>query len=338
MARTTLKEVAQEAGVSVMTASLVLRRQGRISEATRARVLEIARRLDYHPDPALSALVHYRSRGRPKQFRSTLAFLTGLETEGAWRGREYLVEYHRGAQDRAEQLGYGLDVIWMRASGMSGPRLSRILDNRGIRGVMVAPMETEHVRIELDWERFCTVSLCRNLIQPKINTVDHNHRQSMEEAFEQLWARGYRRPGFVGLQQAEAMNGWMFTATLAGLRKRYRLRSAVPDLMVDRWDFAVLQGWVERYRPDVVLSQSGYPYLWMGQAGIRVPEEMGFIHFEAHEGGVTTGISQEFRNVGVVAVDLLHLELMRDERGVPQIRQSVAIDGFWVEGQTLRPP
>ncbi|MFQ3577407.1 MAG: hypothetical protein SNJ52_00130, partial [Verrucomicrobiia bacterium] len=154
----------------------------------------------------------------------------------------------------------------------------------------------------------------------------------------QLIARGYRSPGFISLKVSESMNGWVFTSTLAAIRKRRRreLDRPVPDLLLDNWDYPRLRRWYEKYRPDVLVSQFGYPYLWMLEEGIAVPGETGFLHLEATESLLTSGICQRFAEVGVAAVDLVHLELLRDERGIPRIRQSIEIDGCWIEGRTLR--
>ncbi|WP_020576813.1 LacI family DNA-binding transcriptional regulator [Actinopolymorpha alba] len=56
-----LADVAAAAGVSVSTVSKILKGDGRASAATRARVLETARRLDFRPNPLAQSFVTGRS-------------------------------------------------------------------------------------------------------------------------------------------------------------------------------------------------------------------------------------------------------------------------------------
>ena len=50
--RTTIRDVAQEEGVSLTTVSHALTGYKDVSEKTRQKVMEVARRLDYMPDEA----------------------------------------------------------------------------------------------------------------------------------------------------------------------------------------------------------------------------------------------------------------------------------------------
>ena len=54
--KVTIRDVAQEAGVSLGTASRALNRTGRVSEATIAAVTKVARRLGYEPDVVARSL------------------------------------------------------------------------------------------------------------------------------------------------------------------------------------------------------------------------------------------------------------------------------------------
>src|SRR5690625_7430977 len=53
----TIHDVAREAGVSIATVSRSLNGRARVSEKTRARVLEVAAALEFHPNRAARGLV-----------------------------------------------------------------------------------------------------------------------------------------------------------------------------------------------------------------------------------------------------------------------------------------
>lgn len=63
MSRITVKTIADRAGVSVGTVDRALNNRGRISEATRQRIIEIAEEMGYRPNKAASAL------GRQRELR-----------------------------------------------------------------------------------------------------------------------------------------------------------------------------------------------------------------------------------------------------------------------------
>ena len=50
---TTIKDVAEKAGVSISTASYALNNHPNVSAKTRAKILEVAKELNYYPNAAL---------------------------------------------------------------------------------------------------------------------------------------------------------------------------------------------------------------------------------------------------------------------------------------------
>src|ERR1700747_1624194 len=58
---TTMKDIARDLGVSVVTVSKVLRNHSDISTETRKRVLRRMKELNYHPNPAARALLTGRT-------------------------------------------------------------------------------------------------------------------------------------------------------------------------------------------------------------------------------------------------------------------------------------
>jgi len=59
--KVTLEDIAQKAGVSVPTVSQTLAGKGRISQATRERILQVVEELTYQPDPAAQSLARRRA-------------------------------------------------------------------------------------------------------------------------------------------------------------------------------------------------------------------------------------------------------------------------------------
>jgi DNA-binding LacI/PurR family transcriptional regulator len=337
MKRITLREIANSAGVSVMTVSLALRDQGRLSSAMRRKVKRLAAKLKYRPDPALSALMTYRHERQTVRDYRTLAFVTNFPTADGWKREVFTNMYFKGACDRALELGYKVDPFWMSQPGMTPQRTAQILESRGIKGLLIAPVPAKIGSVTLDWNRFCAVSLCRNLASPHINVVDHNHYQSMTMTYHELRKRGYSRIGYAITDYSEEIAGRLWLATcFMEQNRRGRNEAAVEPFVSRRWELKDFAAWLKRTRPDVVVSPHIKVHSWLADLGLEMPRDIGFVWLEVEPERGIAGVWQHFENVGIAAVDLLHLELMRSAYGVPSVRQTIGIDGTWYEGKTLR--
>ncbi|MDZ7384624.1 MAG: LacI family transcriptional regulator [candidate division KSB1 bacterium] len=94
----TIKDVARHAGVAVSTVSLVINRKGKVSPATRARVLQAVAELNYHPHRSARGLVTRRSGNlgfilTKNRFSRAEPFYTRvfLGTEFEARGQDYYI-------------------------------------------------------------------------------------------------------------------------------------------------------------------------------------------------------------------------------------------------------
>jgi len=94
--RYTIKDIAEQSGVSLSTVSLVLNDNPRISQSTRARVLKTIERLGYQPNRMARALAWRHTR--------TLAVLVP-QLRHAFAD-VYFGEIVSGIYDRASRLGY----------------------------------------------------------------------------------------------------------------------------------------------------------------------------------------------------------------------------------------
>src|SRR3954466_4889457 len=73
------KDIAEQAGVSLMTVSLALRNSPRISAATRARVRRIADQLGYTADPKIADMMNYLRQRRVVKSQPVIALINARE-------------------------------------------------------------------------------------------------------------------------------------------------------------------------------------------------------------------------------------------------------------------
>ncbi len=337
--RTTLRDVARLADCHYSTVSLALRNHPRITPATRIKIQAAARKLGCAPDAMLTALAAYRTTRAPLTSHPPIAWLTNHRTRDGWR--QYTpchLDYFEGASGRARERGYKLEAFWLAEPGMNGRRMADILRTRGVNGVLLPPQE-EVCTIDFDWASFATVTFGHTLLRPRLHLVANHEYRTMGILFAELKHRNYRDIGLVALREHDARvdHNWL----AAYLIEQHRLGHGrkLPALIVDRWSDDTLLEWVERHRPEVIVTKLPEVLACLQRAGYRVPEDMGVAFHSLHER--TEGLSGTKKNsfqIGVMAVDVLVDMLHRNERGAPANPQLVMIEGSWVEGRTLRPP
>lgn len=97
----TIKEIAQKAGVSIGTVDRVLHNRGMVNAQTKERILAVMKELDYHPNLAAKGLA-----ARKKKLK--LCFMIP-ETEG----HPFFKDIRFAAEKKAEELEqYGVQVIF----------------------------------------------------------------------------------------------------------------------------------------------------------------------------------------------------------------------------------
>ena len=125
--KVTLREIAQEAGVSVSAVSLVLNnRPCRVSDAARARIKEVARKKRYIPNQIARSLVTKRS--------NTLGLIVPNITS------RYFSSIARDIELRAREQGYTLFIMNSgegEDSAALDAELLQLLINRGADGIFL---------------------------------------------------------------------------------------------------------------------------------------------------------------------------------------------------------
>jgi LacI family transcriptional regulator len=325
-----------------MTASRALREGTVVAEATRARVRAEAERLGYRPDPFLAGLSEHRRRGGGAWRRATLAYVTqyAAGTKFArWRKWPVYRGFFDGAKARAEALGYGLEEFSVSAAG-TRTRAERVLANRGYAGLLMAPADSAAGYTRLGLDEFPVVALGYSLRKPRLHHAVSNHYRAVQDVLHEVKKRGYRRPGLAVSRQRDARSMHRWTASFRSWQELYLPASRrVPVCLVDDTEMdAAMPAWFARERPDVVLTVTSAEREVLVRAGWSFPRDAGYaaLSLQPGEAGVCAGFSEEPSAVGASAVDLLHLLILRNERGVPEGPLGLLVDGRWHDGPTLR--
>ncbi len=334
-------DVAQLARVHVSTVSLALRDNPSIPPETRARVRRIADQIGYRPNPLVSALMAFRRSARSGPRHTTIAYVTSSQPTTAWRESRTLRDQLSGAQERALAHGYAIEEFPLYAPGVTPARFNRVLRNRGILGLIIAPLRTDSDTLPIQWAHFAAVAMAFTLRHPSIPHVGNDHNQSIRLAIAECRQRGYHR---IGLALPRTVMERVEAQWLAG----YLVEHAYPErqttlapLLAEPLTERSFLRWFHAQQPDVVLT-GGDPQSvigWLKRGGLRVPGDVGVVSLDLHvRDGSVAGIDQHSEELGAAVVDHLIERLHRNERGTLARTTRLHVMGEWHEGATLRPP
>lgn len=331
----TMKQVAAAAGVHPSTVSLALRAHPSIPPATCRRIQQVARRLGYVRNPAVSALMSNLRRREATPAGSVLAYLNAWQNRGHMRADRSLGPIFRGAEARAAELGFRLEEIWTKEPRLSAARLRSILVHRGIEGVIVGPMQAQHGHLSLDLSPFACSAVGFSLWRPDLHRASPNYAACLTLAVRQLRHRGYRRIAFF---EPVASDKWLYHQWVAGylVCQHAGLTERLPPHVWSQWDLAETRAWIAQHQPDAILS----PQPWVGEILLREkliapagPLAFALLNWRDDHPRFS-GIDQNLENVGATAVELAVEGIHLNRRGAPLSPKVVQTPGRWVEAES----
>jgi len=337
MSRVTLKEIARLAGVSTITASRALRNLTNVAPDTRQRIQKIAEAQGYVPDPALQALVAYRTnqQGAPKN-PPTLALLH-LESESSPSAEWTHAITISGAWHEAERLGYRIDELHLGTTEKQQSRTREILLARGIRGILFPPgIIPQKLYINLD--AFSCVLMNHGIQKTGFHAVQCDPYQLTLLAVEELLKHGARRLLFMGGSPSERPSSFRALGAFSQAKHLF------PDLsftttVYDR-DLAEFIPWCRKKKPDAVLSVLGQEHFnLLRQAGFQPGKTIRCMGINLqHPPEDIASVSADNHAVGQASLRKLHDMLLHDNYGPPEHRQVIHIQGKLLNESALISP
>lgn len=314
--RTSLKDLARELGVSIATVSRALRSSPEIGLEMQAKVKELAKRLNYRPNPFAQSL-------RKEAPRVIGVVVPNLVTH-------YYSAVLDGIEQEAKKEGYS--VISANTHENSEAEVKAI-DNfisLHVEGIIacLAQDTTDYSHFEeISSMGIPLVFFGRTCLSDKFSCVMANGDEAAQEATQHLLDTGSRRIAFIGGPNHLDMVKRRKHGYLEALREN-RIpieRELVVCEKIDYdWALEATTKLLEmENRPDAILAFNDIitfaAFTAIKERGLRIPEDVALIGFtdDAHAAYVTprmSAIEDQSRLMGVTACQLLLKNIAGDQK------------------------
>ncbi len=177
---TTIRDIARLARVSVSTASLAINGDERVTAATRERILEAARQLDYHPSHVARSL----SSGRTW----SLHLLNPMGRAGASSG--FFTRFVYGLHEEVHKLDFTLALSVLDDEQDALEELDKLIRERRADGVILMNLKEDECLLARLLESGFPHILLGHSNREEVNSVDSDNEAVARDATRHLLASG----------------------------------------------------------------------------------------------------------------------------------------------------
>jgi len=296
MTKINILDVAKEAGVHRSTVSRALTGSGPVSEENRQRVLDAAKKLNYHPNTVAGQLKSKR--------RNTWGFLSfWYSTPNS--SDAYYSKALGGLLDAANQVGHRLLLQNVVGRFDQNEDCLRFCHDSQLGGVVILAPRTEEAGLkELKRLSIPAVILAYRPRDPELNFVDLDNVKGATLAVAHLAGRGHKRIGFIGGELELSANardrydGYVQSMKAAGLSlDKGLVRHGTFDPQFAVGAARELLSYPKDQRPSAIFCatdmMAGSVISTATGLGLKVPRDLAVVGFDDnHEvqvpGGLTT--------------------------------------------------
>jgi len=311
--RMTIRDVAEQAGVSLGTASNVLNRPDRVAPATRERVLEVIERLGF----VRSSAAHQMRSGNSQCFGAVV-----LDA-----ANPFATETVRGLEDVVHEHGCAVYVCSTDGSPDREARYLRLLEEQRVQGILITPATRSIRHLQTLRDRGTLVVLLdRRSADGDVCSVSVDHAHGGELAADHLFELGHRRIAFINgplhlSQCAERRRGMRRAAREAGFDADESIVEYTIDPLtsLEQAERHVDELLALEDRPTAVVcvnDQIAFTVLRaLAQRRVRVPRDISVVGYDDVEFAAMltpalTSIRQPKYEVGRAAAELLLAETL----------------------------
>jgi LacI family transcriptional regulator len=230
-----------------------------------------------------------------------------------------------------------VDKFWLRMSNLRDRRLSQILESRGIQGVVITPFP-KHLKMDLEWEKFASVTIGYTLTQPRLNRVQVNNQTAMALCLKQSLDHGYKKIGLVLRPDHELSRRYELSAPFFWYQSFLPTNQHSEVFLVDPGNPRTFRAWLDHYKFDILITTHTCVVDWLKTFGMNIPNDIGIIFptpvYDYHD---FAHVGQMPYRVGMASIDMLVAQLNRREFGCPNNPKITRTDVAWFDGISIKP-
>jgi DNA-binding LacI/PurR family transcriptional regulator len=328
----TMAAVAKAAKVATSTVSKALRDDPTIPVERRREIQRVAKSMGYRPNPMVAALMARLHSKRRRNDPHHIAWIDLWPDEKAAARTTDFKLMLLGAQQRANELGYQIEVHHVGRDGTSAARLHQILTSRSQWGLIIPPVPMQTMSYTLDLQGLTGVTIGTSLHDPVMHRVAANLYQGCQLACRKLREKGFHRIGLVlSPSMIERVEGRWLGAYLAE-QIQWPQNDRLPPLMLADTAQTKFNRWIDRHKPDSILMAEPQIGAWLSARKISKNEiTTAWLRLLEHGPKNILGIDTRPEKMGAAAVELVVGQIHRNERGSPSIPHTLLMDGIWCE-------
>lgn len=183
----TIRDVAKTAGVSVATVSRVLNGDGVVTPATREKVEQAVKQLDYRPNLLGKGL-------RQAQTKKILVLLPTISNT-------FYTRIVRSMEQEAQKSGYSIVIGVTHSSREKELEYLQMLDTRLVDGAILLSSEQEKEELGRIAQRYPIVQCSEYIPDAGCDTVTIDNEKAAYDAVWELVRLGHKRIAFAGSEK-----------------------------------------------------------------------------------------------------------------------------------------
>jgi LacI family transcriptional regulator len=319
MKRVSLKDIARIAGVSPSTVSFVLNgkaKQMRISETLATRIMEVAKKEGYHPNPVAVSL------------RTGKSQILGLIVETI--SGNFFASLSRIIEDEAARFGYKVVYTSTENNRQKGKELIGMLSQRQVDGYIITPTPGMEQDIkELIADNKPVVLMDSYFPGIDVPHVLVNNYEGVMKGMAHVIEKGYRRIGFVTVdldlvQMEDRLRAYQDSMSKAGLGTDNLVLSLKYEEDKEQGIHNVTSFIQNTTDLEAVFFATNYLGLLglesIHRLGLKLPDDLAMIVFDDHDvfrlypPGITC-IRQPAEEIAKTALELLMEQLGKGNNG-----------------------